>query len=131
MLPLSGGALAHGVAVRVPDECDPATFYSYVRGENTPVRSLPEVRPVHYAAVRDLGPAWRATAEHLARWLIVPVGPDQTPDELAHAILGIVKAADYLGVRWRTAPTRAATYARAMVERYGPEHDAYRPVFEL
>lgn len=131
MLPLGTGALAHGAAVRVPEECDPATFYSYVRGENTPVRWLPEARPVHYAAARDLGPAWRTAAEHLARWLVVPVGPEQSTDELAHAILGVVKAADYLGVRWRTSPRRAAEYARQMVEQYGPEHDAYRPAFPV
>jgi hypothetical protein len=131
MLAPSRAALGHGVAVGVPGECDPATFYSYVRGENTPVRWLPEARPVHYAAARELGPAWRSSAEHLARWLVVPVGPERGPEETAHAILGVVKAADYLGVRWRTAPARAAAYARAMVERYGPEHDAYRPAFEV
>jgi hypothetical protein len=102
-----------------------------LRGENTPVRWLPAARPVHYAAARELGPVWRSSAEHLARWLVVPVGPEQDAEETAHAILGVVKAADYLGVRWRTEPARAAAYARAMVERYGPEHDAYRPAFDV
>lgn len=131
MLPIATDALAHGVAVRVPDECDPATFYSYVRGENTPIRWLPEARPIHYAATRQLGPAWRATADNLSRWLLVPVGPAQTNDELAHAILGVVKASDYLGVRWRTDPSRATRYACEMDERYGQGHDAYRPAFPV
>jgi hypothetical protein len=126
-----GQALAHGVAVQVPAESEPSTFYCYARGENTPARWLPELRPVHYAAVREPGDGWRATAAHLARWLIVPVGPDYSPEEVSQAVLAIVKASDYLGVRWRADPARAARYARAMVERYGPGHDAYRPIFAL
>jgi hypothetical protein len=115
----------------VPLESEPSTFYSYLRGENTPARWLPELRPVHYAAVREPGQAWRASAVHLARWLMVPVGPDYSADEVRQAVLGVVKASDYLGVRWRLDPARAASYARAMDERYGPDHDAYRPVFAL
>jgi hypothetical protein len=122
-------ALAHGVAVQVPLESEPSTFYGYLRGENTPVRWLPELRPVHYAAVRGLDQAWRASAVNLARWLMVPVGPDYSADEVGQAVLGVVKASDYLGVRWRLDPARAASYARSMDERYGPDHDAYRPIF--
>jgi hypothetical protein len=115
----------------VPPESEPSTFYSYLRGENTPARWLPELRPVHYAAVREPGQAWRASAVNLARWLIVPVGPDYSADEVRQAVLGVVKASDYLGVRWRLDPARAASYARVMEERYGSDHDAYRPLFAL
>jgi hypothetical protein len=72
-----------------------------------------------------------ATAANLARWLLVPVGPDYTDAEIGHAVLGVVKASEYLGVRWRTDPARAAAYAALLTERYGPDHDAYRPVFEV
>lgn len=126
LLPATPGGLAHGVAVRIPDEIDVATFYTYVKAENTPVCWLPEVRPLHYAAVAT----GQTTAAHLARYLLVPVGPDYSEEEIAQAILGIVKAADYLGVRWYTDPAWAAEYARMMVEWYGPAHDAYRPIFE-
>lgn len=128
--PTEGGTLARYVAVEVPSESDVATFYAYVRGEHTPVRWLPEVRPLHYAAVRERGArAGGPTALHLARWLLVPVGPDYTDAEVEHAVLGIVKASEYLGVRWRTDPARAAAYAALLDEAYGPGHDAYRPLF--
>lgn len=131
LLPLpEAGALAQHVAVRIPDECDVATFYAYVRGEHTPVRWLPEARPLHYAALRRNGaPDPAAAAAHLARWLLVPVGPDYTSEEISHAILGIAKASDYLGVRWYANPERAAWYGALMEEWYGPDHDAYRPLF--
>ncbi len=35
----------------MPDGCEVSTFYAYVRGEQTPVLWLPEVRPLHYAAL--------------------------------------------------------------------------------
>lgn len=122
-----------GVAVQIPDECDPPTFVAYVRGERTPVHWLAALRPMHYAAVRDyaLHPGLRNTAQHLARWLLVPVGPKFTPHEISNAVLGLVKAADYLGLRWYTNPTRAAEYATLMTEWYGEGHDAYRPAFRL
>jgi hypothetical protein len=129
LLPADGGsALAQHVAVRIPDESDATTFYAYVCGENTPVRWLPLVRPLHHAA---LGAAGAATAANLARWLLVPVGPDYADAEIGHAVLGVVKASEYLGVRWRTDPARALAYAALLTERYGPDHDAYRPVFEV
>ncbi len=121
------GGLAHGVLVHIPDDIDVATFYAYVKAENTPVCWLPEVRPLHYAAAAT----GQTTAAHLARYLLVPVGPDYSEEEIAQAILGIVKAADYLGVRWYTDPAWAAEYARMMVEWYGTDHDAYRPIFEM
>ena len=123
----SAGGLAHGVAVQIPAECDVSTFYAYVRGEHTPVFWLPELRRTHRAAIANCP----ASAAHLARWLLVPVGPDDTDEEIRHAVLGIVKAAEYLGVRWRTDPARAAWYADLMKEMYGPGHDAYRPVFAI
>jgi hypothetical protein len=122
------GALPHQIAVRIPAESDPATFYAYVKAEQTPVRWLPEVRPLHYAAVREPGRS-AATAAEIARWLLVPVGPDYTDEEIKHAVLGIVKAAEYLGVRWRCDPAHAAEYAAMLDALYGPGHDAYRPVF--
>ncbi|NJO81381.1 MAG: hypothetical protein HC828_00565 [Blastochloris sp.] len=121
------GVLPHAIAVYVPEPCDPATFYAYVLGEQTPVCWLPALRPLHYAAIRaDGGPGAHATAAHLARVLLVPVGPNYSEEEVKHAVLGITKAADYLGVRWIVDPARAAWYAQQMLEWYGPNHDGYR-----
>ncbi len=125
-------ALATAVAVQIPLECDVATFYAYVEQENTPVRWLPQIQPLHYAALRaDGAPDHRGTAANLARWLYVPVGPDYTFEEIKHGVLGIVKAAEYLGVRWRNNPVHAAEYADLMDQTYGAGHDAYRPLFAL
>ncbi len=125
-------ALATAVAVQIPPECDVATFYAYVEQENTPVRWLPQIQPLHYAALRaDGAPDHRGTAANLARWLYVPVGPEYTFEETKHAVLGIVKAAEYLGVRWRSNPVHAAEYAALMDQTYGAGHDAYRPLFAL
>jgi hypothetical protein len=124
------GALAHHIAVRIPEESDPATFYAYVQAEQTPVRWLPLVRPLHYAAVREADRSAETAAE-LSRWLLVPVGPEYTDEEIKHAVLGVVKAAEYLGVRFRTDPARSASYAAMLDELYGPGHDAYQPVFPL
>lgn len=118
-------ALAHGVAVQVPPECVPSTFCHYVRSENTPIAWLPTLRPLHPAAAA-MG---MATATNLERWLLAPLGLTTTAAELAQTVLGVVKAAEYLGVRWYTAPRRAAAYAALLTARYGPGHDAYRPVF--
>ena len=125
-------ALATAVAVQIPLESDPATFYAYVEQENTPVRWLPRIQPLHYAALRaDGAPNHRETAANLARWLYVPVGPDYTLEEIKHGVLGIVKAAEYLGVRWRSNPAYAVEYATLMDRTYGDGHDAYRPLFAL
>ncbi|MEM7342747.1 MAG: hypothetical protein AAF485_00760 [Chloroflexota bacterium] len=123
----SRGALAHGVAVQIPSEIDIATYYAYVKAENTPVQWLPMVRPLHYAAATSC----QSTAAHLARWMLVPIGPNYSTEEIAHAILGVVKAADYLGVRWIIDPAWAAEYAAMMDDWYGPDHDAYRPIFGI
>ena len=125
-------ALATAVAVQIPLESDVATFYAYVEQENTPVRWLPQIQPLHYAALgADGAPHHRGTAANLARWMCVPVGPDYTFEEVKHGVLGIVKAAEYLGVRWRTNPAYAAEYAAWMDRTYGAGHDAYRPLFAL
>jgi hypothetical protein len=124
-------ALAHAVALRVPEPCDAGTFYAYVLAEQTPVRWLPTLRPLHYAALRaERESATAPSAAHLARVLLVPVGPEHSAEEIVHAVLGIAKAADYLGLRWHTDPARAAWYGALMVEWYGADHDAYRPLFD-
>jgi hypothetical protein len=126
LMPLSTGrALAHGVAVCVPDEGSPSLFWSYASRENTPIHWLPEVRPIHYAA----NASHAASIAMLERWLFVPVSADDDSTILKQAILGVVKTAEYLGLRWRTDPVRAAHYAAKLDEIYGPEHDAYRPAF--
>jgi hypothetical protein len=125
------GALPYGLAVRIPDGADPATFISYVRNENVALDWLPELQPIFYAAyqvTRDRALTFR-TAAHLARWVITPLGPDFNEDEVVHAVLGILKAAEYTGVRWYTDAERAAWYGNLMLEWYGPAHDAYRPAF--
>ena len=126
LLPMTNApAIAQGVAVQIPPESIPSIFYHYAQGENTPVAWLPYLRPLHpMAAAQGL-----TTAAHLARWLLAPLGLHTPADEVAQIVLGIVKAAEYLGVRWRTNPQRAAAYAALLTERYGPDHDAYRPAF--
>lgn len=133
LLPLTfAGALPHALAIQIPPAVEPATFHAYVRAENTPVTRLSDYYPIHYAALRGDGYAGAmATAVHLSRWLLVPIGPDYTDEEIRHSVLGIVKAADYLGVRWYTDLPHAADYAAMMAEMYGPGHDAYRPVFAI
>jgi hypothetical protein len=128
LLPLSAGAaLAHGVAVRIPAEGSPSTFWAYARGENTPIQWLPELRPVHYAA----GPAHTRTAANLERWFFVPVLPTADAEANRQTLLGIVKTAEYLGLRWRTEPACAAQYAALLDAMYGLNHDAYRPAFSI
>lgn len=127
------GALPHGLAVRVPDEADLATFISYVRNELVALDWLPEVQPMFYVAYQvTQDPALtRRSAEHLSRWVMSPTGPDFVDDEITHAVLGILKAAEYTGVRWYTNPGRARWYGEMLVEWYGPEHDAYHPAFAI
>ena len=122
-----GIALAHGVAVQIPDEGSPSTFWTYASSENTPVQWLPQLRPVHYAAIAS----HLTTARHLERWLMVPVSPDNDAEANKQTVLGIVKAAEYMGLRWRTDPAQAAHYAALLNARYGSDHDAYRPAFSI
>jgi hypothetical protein len=129
-LPLHNGTgLPHAVGVQIPSAMEPATFFAYVQAENTPVTRLADHAPLHYAAWRGDGyGAAMDTAVYLARWLLLPVGPDYTDEEIKHTILGIVKAADYLGVRWYCDPAQANEYAAGMTSLYGANHDAYRPL---
>lgn len=135
-LPLAAradGALAFGLPVRIPAEADVATFIAYVRNELVALDWLPEVQPMFYVAnqvTRDLA-LTRQSAEHLARWVISPIGPDFVDDEITHAVLGILKAAEYTGVRWYTDPGRARWYSALLIEWYGPTHDAYHPAFAI
>ena len=127
------GALPYGVPVRVPDEADLPTFLSYVRNELVDLDWLPELQPVFYVAwqvTRDLART-RLSADRLARWAVSPIGPDFVDDEITHAVLGILKAAEYTGVRWFTNPGRARWYGELLVEWYGPDHDAYHPAFAI
>lgn len=121
---VADGALPHGVFVQIPAECDAATFAVYALSENTPLHWLPQWRPLHPRALTD-----GQTASVLARWMLAPVGPHFSDEEVEQTVLGIVKAAEYLGVRWRLDPPRAAAYAALMDITYGPGHDAYRPAF--
>lgn len=127
LTPVTPFALAHGVAVQIPAEATPSTFYHYIQGEQTPIIWLPQLRPLHPAAISQAA----QTAQHLERWLLTPVSPTTPTDLLAQTALGVVKAAEYLGVRWRTNPQRAAAYAALLTARYGPDHDAYRPAFAV
>jgi len=118
-----------GILIVTPTECDPATLYAYIAREHTPVRWLPLLRPLHHAAPRIGHGDHSAAAALLSRCLLIPAGPTYSTEEITHAVLGVVKAAEYLGIRWRTDPGRAASYATFLEELYGPDHDAFRPVF--
>lgn len=124
-------SLPFGLAVRVPEEADLSTFISYGRNELVPVWWYSELQPIFYVSyqvTRDRAKTLR-TAEHLSRWLISPLGPDFLEEEIVHAVLVMVKAAEYTGVRWYTDPERARWYNDLMLEWYGPTHDAYRMQF--
>jgi dTDP-4-amino-4,6-dideoxygalactose transaminase len=125
--PTDGVALAHGVAIRIPDEGSPSTFWTYCKSENTPVEWLPQIRPVHYAAIASRP----NTAKNLEQWFIVPVSPENDEEANKQAVLGVVKTAEYLGLRWFTDPERATQYADLLNAMYGSNHDAYRPVFTI
>jgi hypothetical protein len=130
--PRLSAALPFGLTLRIPDEADISTFISYIRNENVDLYWLPEVQPmfyVSYQVTRDRELTQR-TAENLSRWIISPLGPDFVDDEITHAVLGPVKAAEYTGVRWYTDPERARWYNNLLLEWYGSEHDAYRMAFE-
>jgi len=119
--------LADAVLVQIPEEAPASAFYAYASAENTPVQWMPLVRPLHYAALRS--GCGIATQRNLERWLALPAAPGYDEEQIRHTVLGIVKAAEYLGVRWRTDPAHAAVYAALMDELYGSQHDAYRPNF--
>lgn len=121
--------LADAVLVQIPEEAPASAFYAYASAENTPVQWMPLVRPLHYAALRS--GCGIATQRNLERWLALPAAPGYGEEQIRHTVLGIVKAAEYLGVRWRTDPVHAAAYAALMDELYGSGHDAYRPNFPI
>jgi hypothetical protein len=127
-------ALPFGMAVRIPEEADPATFISYVRNENLALDWLPEIQPMFYVSYQVTRDRERTfgSAANLSRWIFSPLGPDMDgdDDEIVHAVLGVLKAAEYTGVRWYTDPARARWYGDLMFEWYGPDHDAYRVAFE-
>jgi hypothetical protein len=132
MMPEHGlTALPFGLAVRIPDEADIPTFISYVRNENVSLDWLPEIQPMFYVVNQVTADPRRTacTAAHLARWIVAPLGPDFDDDQITHAVLGILKAAEYTGVRWYTDRERATWYGNLMLEWYGASHDAYRPAF--
>lgn len=125
-------ALPFGVAVRVPEEADTSTFIGYARSEQVPVWWAAEVQPINFVAfqVTRNRALTQRSAEHLARWLISPVGPDYL-EETKHAVLVMVKTGDYTGTRWYTDPERALWYSNLLIEWYGPTHDAYHPCFDI
>jgi hypothetical protein len=129
----ANGALPFGLPVCIPSDVDVATFISYVRNELVALDWLPELQPLFYVAnqVTQNHALTRQSAENLARWVISPLGPDFVEDEVTHAVIGILKAAEYTGSRWYTNPGRARWYSDLLFEWYGPEHDAYHPAFEI
>lgn len=120
-------ALSQGVAVRIPDGGHPATFWTYAQSENTPVEWLPLLRPIHHAAIA----CQNAAIDKLQHWLFVPTGPNNTVEQYKQSVLGIVKAAEYTGLRWHEDPGRAREYAALLTKMYGDDHDAYRPTFQI
>lgn len=129
----AAGALPYGLPVHVPEEADIATFIAYVRNELVSLDWLPEVQPMFYVSYQvtsDMART-RRSAEHLARWVMSPLGPDFVDDEITHAVLGILKAAEYTGVRWYTDPGRARWYDELLFEWYGEGHDAYHSAFAI
>lgn len=132
LVPGGGIDLPGAVPVQIPVEVDPATFFAYVRREGTPVSWLPLEHPLHFRAAQLVGvQAARRISKRMARWLLIPAGPDDSLVDTEQAVLGVVKSAEYLGVRWRAEPVRAAAYANLLEQWYGPDHDAFRPVFPV
>jgi hypothetical protein len=125
------GALAPGLVFEIPVDTDPMTFAVYARGEETPFLSLIEYAPPSYRFIRQCRLLKDSVAfEQLRRRALIPCGPDFTDEEVAHAVLGPTKAAEYAGVRWVAKPERALWYVEMLNEKYGSGHDAYRPVFD-
>lgn len=125
------GPIPTGVVVRLPAAADPLTFAAYAQAELTNVDWFAMRRPLHPQARHRLTPEQLGSSlDHLARLVIVPVSPFATDEEIGHAVLGIVKTAEYTGWRWHDDPEHAGQYARWISERYGVDHEAYRPAFE-
>ena len=120
-----------GVVVRLPDPADPTTFYAYARGEHTGIEWVALRQPLHPQARHDVSAAdLERSSRHLAHLFHLPIGDRFSVDEVDHAVLGVVKAAEYLGWRWWQDPDLVEQYSTFLDDRYGPGHDAYRPAFE-
>ncbi|MEO1057563.1 MAG: hypothetical protein AAFY28_11675 [Actinomycetota bacterium] len=120
-----------GVVVRLPELADPTTFYAYAQGECTDVEWVALRQPLHPHARQDLTTAdLERSSRHLAHLFHLPIGDRFSVDEIDHAVLGVVKAAEYLGWRWWQDPDLVEQYSSFLDDKYGPDHDAYRPAFD-
>jgi hypothetical protein len=129
-MPPGDGVVPGAVVVVLPAACDASTFIAYGAAEQTGMVQVAARRPMHPVARRDLdADAWRRCVDRLDRLIAGPVGPAFTEEEIGHAVLGIVKAAEYSGWRWWLDPVHAVAYATEMTRRYGADHEAYRPAF--
>ncbi|MEM9035382.1 MAG: hypothetical protein AAGA99_26195 [Actinomycetota bacterium] len=125
------GTRATGVIVRLPDPADPTTFYAYARGERTGIEWVALRQPLHPQARHDLTTAeLELSSRHLAHLFHLPIGDRFSAEEIDHAVLGVVKAAEYLGWRWWQDPDLVEQYSVFLDDKYGSGHDAYRPAFE-
>lgn len=130
--PQLSGLVPSGVVVRLPDGADPITFVAYAQAELTPVWWAATGRPLHPQARQQLNAdQLRSSVASLAQLIVVPVAPTECDEELAQSVLGIVKAAEYTGWRWCEDRARARWYAEFLDDLYGPDHDAYRPAFDI
>ncbi|MEM9515718.1 MAG: hypothetical protein AAGA42_12755 [Actinomycetota bacterium] len=125
------GTRMTGVVVRLPEPADPTTFYAYARGECTGVEWVSLRQPLHPHARQDLTTAdLERSSRHLAHLFHLPIGASFSVDEIEHAVLGVVKAAEYIGWRWWQDPDLVEQYSNFLDDKYGPDHDAYRPAFD-
>ncbi|MEM1332443.1 MAG: hypothetical protein AAGG08_03200 [Actinomycetota bacterium] len=123
-------SLLTGVVVRLPGPADPTAFFAYASGEGTGIEWLATRQPLHPHARQHLTRSdLERSSHHLARLFHVPVGDRFTTEEVDHAVLGVVKAAEYLGWRWWQDPDLVDDYALFLDAEYGPDHEAFRPAF--
>ena len=121
---------ATGVVVRLPDPADPTTFYAYARGEGTGIEWVALRQPLHPQARHDLTTVEiERSSRHLTHLFHLPIGDRFSVDDIDHAVLGVVKAAEYLGWRWWQDPDLVEPYVTFLDDKYGRGHDAYRPAF--
>jgi hypothetical protein len=124
--------LPTGVALRLSHEADAPTFFSYATAELTGLVAEAHVRPLHPLARLRLTPEQlRSSVHNLERIFVIHVGPDFTDEEVGHSVLGVVKTAEYTGWRWCTDRPQATWYSHWLNDRYGIDHEAYRPAFAL
>lgn len=123
--------LPTGVVVRLPDPADPTTFYAYARGEGTGIEWVALRQPIHPQARHGVTAAdLERSSRHLAHLFHLPIGDRFSVEEIDHAVLGVVKAAEYLGWRWWQDPDLVEQYSAFLDDKYGHGHEAYRPAFE-